>query len=69
MLKFSDLTLGDRFTLVGVAQFPLLTKVSDQRARWHSPYSINNELFGQDSGNLLDVGADEAVEFVPVVIR
>ncbi|CAI8801207.1 Group-specific protein [Pseudomonas zeae] len=69
MLKFSDLTLGDRFTLVGDDRYPLLTKISDQRARWHSFYSIENELSGQDSGNLEVVGPDEAVEFIPVVIR
>ncbi len=69
MLKFSDLTLGDRFTLVGDDRYPLLTKVSDQLARRHSFYSIKNELFGQDSGNLEEVAPDEAVEFIPVVIR
>lgn len=69
MLKFNDLTPGDRFKLEGVDEYPLLTKISDQQARWHSMYSIRSELFGQDLGNLIDIGPDEPVEYIPVVIR
>ena len=69
MQKFIDLTLGDRFRLVGSDEYPLLTKISEHQARWHSVYSIKSELFGQDSKNLLDIGPDEAVEFVAVIIR
>lgn len=69
MLKFIDLSVGDRFTLIGSAQYPLLTKINDGQARWHSSHSIQNELPGEDSSLILDVDADEAVEYVPVVIR
>jgi hypothetical protein len=69
MQKFIDLTLGDRFKLDGSDEYPLLTKISEHQARWHSMYSIKSELFGQDSNHLIDIGPDEAVEFIPVIIR